>query len=80
MPPIIMNDCGSGGVSSGSLVIIRGGWVLAEKQATIASAVFLMVVYISSALIFENMNNVSSYNVHQKENILIKRYLNEIKG
>ncbi|MFG6030774.1 YgdI/YgdR family lipoprotein [Salmonella enterica subsp. enterica serovar Minnesota] len=29
---------------------------------------------------FENMNNVSSYNVHQKENILIKRYLNEIKG
>lgn len=55
MPPIIMNDCGSGGVSSGSLVIIRGGWVLAcaiyEKQATIASAVFLMVVYISSALI-----------------------------
>lgn len=62
------------------LVIIRGGWVLAEKQATIASAVFLMVVYISSALIFENMNNVSSYNVHQKENILIKRYLNEIKG
>lgn len=54
--------------------------MLAEKQATIASAVFLMVVYISSALIFENMNNVSSYNVHQKENILIKRYLNEIKG
>ncbi len=29
MPPIIMNDCGSGGVSSGSPVIIRGGWVLA---------------------------------------------------
>lgn len=53
MPPIIMNDCGSGGVSSAPLVIIRGGWVLAcaiyEKQATIASAEFLMVVYISSA-------------------------------
>lgn len=55
MPPIIMNDCGSGGVSSAPLVIIRGGWVLAcaiyEKHATIASVVFLMVVYISSALI-----------------------------
>lgn len=56
MPPIIMNDCGSGGVSSGSPGDNkRRGGVLAcaiyEKQATIASAEFLMVVYISSALI-----------------------------
>lgn len=55
MPPIIMNDCGSGGVSSGSPGDNRGGWGLAcaiyEKHATIASVVFLMVVYISSALI-----------------------------
>lgn len=55
MPPIIMNDCGSGGVSSGSPGDNkrRGvlAWAIYEKQATIASAVFLMVVYISSALI-----------------------------
>lgn len=55
MPPIIMNDCGSGGVSSGSpgdnKRRVGTGCAIYEKQATIASAEFLMVVYISSALI-----------------------------
>lgn len=55
MPPIIMNDCGSGGVSSGSpgdnKRRVGTGMCDIRKHATIASVVFLMVVYISSALI-----------------------------
>lgn len=55
MPPIIMNDRGSGGVSSGSpgdnKRRVGTGMCDIRKQVTIASAVFLMVVYISSALI-----------------------------
>lgn len=51
MPPIIMNDCGSGGVSSGSPGDNKRRVGTDEKHATIASVVFLMVVYISSALI-----------------------------
>ncbi len=64
MSPVIMNDCGSGGISSSSLGDNKRGAGIGmcyiRKKATITSAVFLIAVYISSALLSKNMNNVSS--------------------
>ncbi len=84
MPPIIMNDCGSGGVSSGSPGDNKRR--VGTGMCDIRKTSYHCYRCVSDGCIhivcpdFENMNNVSSYNLHQKESILIKRYLNEIKG